>query len=184
MPRRTGEFDTLIVAIAQTQDRTAFATLFGHFAPKVKAYLIRLGANGAGAEELTQEVMLTIWRRAVTFDPRQASASTWIYTVARNKWIDAIRREKRPEFDPNDPALVPDELPAADRVVSDGQTASGVGEAIRALPEEQATLLRLAYFDDKSHSEIAEQLDLPLGTVKSRLRLAMAKLKKTLVEYR
>ena len=184
MPLGRGAVGDLLVAVGRSRDRAAFATLFAHFAPKVKAYLIRLGSEPAVAEELTQEVMITVWRRAETFDPRQASAGTWIYTVARNKRIDAIRRERRPEFDPSDPALVPDDAPPADRVVADGQTADAVGVAIATLPDEQAALLRLAYFEDKSHSEIAELLGLPLGTVKSRLRLAMTKLKKTLVDIR
>lgn len=98
-----GDHDGLVEAIAAHGDRTAFAALFGHFAPRLKAYLMRLGSDPSTAEEVMQDVMLTVWRKAASFDRRQASAGTWIFTIARNRRIDRLRRERRPEFDPNDP---------------------------------------------------------------------------------
>lgn len=167
----------LLAALAERADRDAFARLFAHFAPRVKSYLLRLGAGDTLADELAQEVMLTVWRRAHLFDRRQAAASTWIFTIARNKRIDAIRREKRPELDPEDPALVPEGEKPADKQVEAGQKQEMLQAAVETLPDEQATLLRMSYFEDKSHSAIADEVGLPLGTVKSRLRLALSRLR-------
>lgn len=167
----------LILRVARQQDRSAFADLFGHYGPRVKSYLVRLGANRATAEDLLQEVMLAVWRRADTYDPRQASVATWIFTIARNKRIDALRRERRPELDPSDPMLSPEPAPDPAEEVDAGQWEIHIAAAIREMPREQAEMVRLAYFDDLSHSDIAEKLGLPLGTVKSRLRLALARLR-------
>lgn len=172
--------DDLLLAVARDRDRGAFARLFEHFAPRLKAYLRRLGAEAGAAEELAQEVMLTVWRRADRFDPAQASASTWIFTIARNKRIDALRRERRPEIDPDDPTLVPDPVEPADRRLEAAQASGRLRAALRELPPEQAELLRLAYFEDKAHSAISAERGIPLGTVKSRLRLAMERLRKAL----
>lgn len=174
--------DELVLAVARERSRRAFGALFGHFAPRLKSYLKRLGTDSAQAEELVQEVMLLVWHRAETFDPTQANASTWVFTIARNKRIDAIRRERRPEFDPNDPALVPQAAEAADRSIETGQETARLRAAIGSLPQEQAELLRLAYFDDKPHSVISVERGLPLGTVKSRLRLALERLRRLLRE--
>ena len=170
----------LVVAVGSRRDRTAFAGLFAHFAPRLKAYLMRGGCEATAAEEVVQEVMVTLWRRAETFDPGQASASTWVFTIARNKRIDMIRRERRPEIDPEDPALVREPDAPADQVVESAQDAGLLRAAMAGLPEEQRQILHLAYFEDLPHSEIAERCDMPLGTVKSRIRLALARLRKTL----
>ncbi len=170
----------LVVAVGRRRDRVAFAGLFSHFAPRLKAYLMRGGCDAVTAEEVVQEVMVNLWRRAETFDPAQASASTWVFTIARNKRIDMIRRERRPEFDPEDPALVPDAEPAVDHVVESVQDSKQLHAALTGLPAEQREILRLAYFDDLPHSEIAQRCDMPLGTVKSRVRLALARLRKSL----
>lgn len=170
----------LVETIALKGDKDAFAQLFKHFAPKVKGYLMKLGADSGLAEELTQDVMLTMWRKAAMFDRRQASVSTWLFTIARNRRIDAIRRQRRPEIDLDDPMLVPDEPVAPDeRLVAIDRDAR-LAQAIKTLPEEQASLLRQAFYLAKSHSEIAEETKLPLGTVKSRLRLAFTRLRKVL----
>ena len=157
------------------RDRAAFARVFAFYGPRVKAYLRRLGADDAVAEDLTQDVMLSIWRRAQQFDRSRAALSTWIFTIARNKRIDALRRERRPDFDPEDPALVGDSelAPRGDRYAEAEQARREVMRAVAALPAEQAQLLRIFYFEEKPHSAIAEELGLPLGTVKSRLRLAL-----------
>jgi len=174
----------LLEAVAVRRDRRAFAALFHHFAPRVKAYLRRMGADDSLAEELAQECMVTVWRRAQLFDRRQAGASTWIFTIARNKRIDALRRERWPSFDAEDPAVLVDTDAHADSVVEAAQREGRLREAVETLPAEQATLLRMAYFDEKSHSAIAAELELPLGTVKSRLRLALGRLKNSLEDIR
>src|SRR5690349_4690352 len=149
--------DELMVAIARDRDMAAFGLLFGQIAPRLKAYLVRSGAAASQADELVQEVMLMVWHRADSFDPAQSAATTWIFTIARNKRIDAIWRDRRPEFDPNDPALVPDRAPAADRSIETAQESARLRDAILKLPAEQAELLRLAYFEDQPHTMIAQQ---------------------------
>lgn len=182
--RDNADLVDLMEAIADRRDRMAFANLFDHFAPRVKAYMRRLGVEPAAAEDLVQDVMLTVWRRAGQFDPAKAGVATWIFTIARNRRIDIIRRENRPAPDPNDPALVPDREPEADAALEQSQHGALLRSAVAELPSEQARMLELAFFEDMSHSVIAERLDLPLGTVKSRIRLAMSKLRSQLAELK
>jgi len=180
----TSSFADLLETVGNSPDRQAFAALFAHFAPRVKAYLRRMGADDALAEELAQDCLLTVWRRAHLFDRRQAGASTWIFTIARNKRIDALRRERWPEVEPDDPNALTDDGENADTVIDAAQREGRLRDAVETLPPEQATLLRMAYFDEKSHSAIAAELELPLGTVKSRVRLALGRLKTCLEDIR
>lgn len=171
---------SLMAAIAERRDRDAFARLYGHFAPRLKAYLMRQGADDGLAEEVAQEAMLTVWHRAGSFDSTKAGVSTWIYTIARNKRIDRLRRERFPEIELDDPALVPAPPVAADSALAQVQDEARLHRALGSLPPEQAELLHLAFFQDKSHSTIAEERGLPLGTVKSRIRLALQRLRSDL----
>lgn len=166
----------LIIAIAERGDRAAFAALFGHFAPRVKTYLRRIGTNSAQAEEMAQEALLLVWRKAAQYDPARAAAATWIFTIARNLRIDSLRRARVaiPDIDPTDE---PPPLPTADALLVADERARRLHDAIADLPAEQAEMLRLAFFEERSHSEIETDLGVPLGTVKSRLRLALAKLR-------
>lgn len=166
----------LLVRVGQTRDVEQFELLFRHFAPRVKAYMAKSGSAGA-AEELMQETMVAVWNKAAMYDPAKGAASTWIFSIARNLRIDAYRREKHPEFDENDPAFQPPAEPAADRKLEGEQSARLIRDALRTLPPDQGEVLRLAFFEDNSQSEIAAALALPLGTVKSRMRLAFAKLR-------
>ena len=164
--------------IQENQDQQAFAELFSYFAPRVKAFLIKSGANPGLAEECTQEVMATLWHKAHLFDPSRAGVSTWIFTIARNKKIDALRKQRRPE--PEDLPWGPEaELEAAD-VLALQQEIKNLSKAIAGLPEQQRDLIKRAYYGDLSHSEIATETGLPLGTIKSRIRLALVKLRQTL----
>ena len=172
----------LILAIAAEADREAFTGLFNHFAPRVKSYLTRMGASAAAAEELAQETMLTVWRKAAQFDPARAGASTWIFTIARNLRIDALRRD-RPAPAEEDPTDSEPE-PAADVLVFAAERDDRVRGALRTLSREQAEVIELSFFSEAPHSEIAERLGLPLGTVKSRLRLAMGRLRSLLEDVR
>jgi len=174
--------NVLVVAVAQARDRAAFQALFDHFAPRVKGYLMRLGAGGAVAEDLAQEAMLAVWRKAALFDPAKASASTWIFTIARNLRIDAIRKERRPEPDPSDPALFPEAERSADETMDWVKAENRLRAALAGLPPEQARIIELSFLAEKPHSLIASELGLPLGTVKSRIRLAMARLRAALGE--
>jgi RNA polymerase sigma-70 factor (ECF subfamily) len=172
--------NALVVAVAQARDRGAFEALFTHFAPRIKAYLLKLGAGAALADDLAQDAMVTLWRKAALFDPSKASAATWIFTIARNLRIDAIRRERRPDFDPDDPAFVPDADPPADARLMREDDEVKLRAALKELSPEQAQVVQMSFFADKPHSQIAEELGLPLGTVKSRLRLAMARIRTTM----
>ena len=174
------EPEALLEAIATRRDREAFKALFAHFAPRVAAFARRRGADAQVAEDLAQDVLLTVWRRAEQYDRSKAAASTWIFTIARNRRIDMIRREARPDFDPEDPSLQGEGEIAADEKLSERHRERWLRQAVARLPEEQALLMRLAYFEDKSHGAIAEELDIPLGTIKSRIRLAMRKLRSML----
>ncbi len=164
-----------IARIRDAQDQAAFAELFHHFAPRVKAFLMRSGADASMAEECTQDVMATLWQKAHLFDPSRASAATWIFTIARNRKIDAIRKQKRPE--PEDLPWGPESEPDQADILALQQESEHLGKAISALPDKQRILIEQAYFGDLSHSEIAEQTGLPLGTIKSRIRLALDRLR-------
>jgi RNA polymerase sigma-70 factor (ECF subfamily) len=170
-------FADLLVAVAELQDRDAFAELFAYYAPRVKSYLLRLGADSALAEEIAQDVMVTVWRKAGLFDRAQASVSTWIFRIARNRRIDLFRRSKRPELDPEEEMILPSGVEAPDARIEAMETEARVRAAMKDLPEEQVLLLKLAFYEGLSHSEIATRLGAPLGTVKSRIRLAFAKMK-------
>jgi RNA polymerase sigma-70 factor (ECF subfamily) len=174
--------EDLIVAIGRRQDRSAFAALFAYFAPRVKAYLMRSGADSAVADELTQEVMLTVWRKADRYDPGRANAATWIYTIARNKRIDRFRRDRHLDLDPDDPALSPEPESPPDLRLQEAQQAQTLSSAISGLPDEQGALVKLAFYEGKSHTAIAVEVGLPLGTVKSRIRLALGRLRAHLGE--
>ncbi len=167
--------EALILRIAR-EDREAFATLFQRYAGKVKGFLIRSGFPPGESDEAAQEVMLAIWRRADSFDPSRAGGATWIYAIARNRRVDMLRR-RRPEPDPEDPLFRPDPEPPGDAALSIADRDRAVRAALGELTSDQAQAVRLAFYDGLSHSEIAAMLDMPLGTVKSRLRLAMTRLR-------
>jgi RNA polymerase sigma factor (sigma-70 family) len=175
------EWAALMAAVAQERDREAFTRLFDHYVPRIEAYLIRLGSDRGMAEELSQDVMTILWRKAALFDPAKSSVSTWLYRIARNRRIDALRRDRLDYRDPMDSAF---EGSADNREMDSSVDIQRREEilraAIRDLPEEQLSLVKLAFFDSLSHSAIAEQTGLPLGTVKSRIRLAFTRLRRAL----
>jgi RNA polymerase sigma-70 factor (ECF subfamily) len=176
------ELAAYIEAIAVNKDREAFKRLFGLMAPQIKAYCIKRGSNPAAAEEMAQETMIQVWRRAGPF-ARRASVKTWIYTIARNKRIDHFRKEQRPELTAEDLAQgISPSLDAQDHMelAEAGET---LAEKIRDLSAEQAEVIHKAFFEDKTHQVIAEELNLPLGTVKSRIRLALNKLRSSMAEH-
>lgn len=167
------EWSAVLTTLGQSQDKVAFSKLYEYFAPRVKAYIIRFGMPVASAEELTQESLLAVWRKAHLYNRSKASASTWIFTLARNQCIDRLRREKAMEYELPEEEADPDQRHYGEHAV----VANRMESAIAQLPEAQAQVLYLSYYEGKSHSEIAEQLGIPLGSVKSRLRLAFNKLK-------
>lgn len=180
-PKDTNKTDwaALIAAVAGRRDRTAFTVLFEHFAPRIKAFMQRGGTSASQAEELAQETMLAVWRKAEKFDPASTGAAAWIFTIARNMRIDAFRRSRgdvagpwdvEAEFFIDESALPDDQFAA---VQQDGR----VRGALTQLTPEQMRVVELSFFEERPHIEIAKILDVPLGTVKSRLRLAMKRLR-------
>lgn len=167
-----------ISAIGRERDRDCFVTLFTRFAPRVKAYLLRHGVNEQMADELTQDVFVVIWRKAHLFDPQRASASAWIHTIARNLWIDAVRHDRH-DGDGRI-AVPPDVEPTPEEHLKLSEGEARLRAALDSLPEHQAEVLRLSFFEEQTHPQIAERLGVPLGTVKSRIRLATSHLRGSL----
>lgn len=173
-PDRMAWVDHLI-AIRDNQDQRAFAEVFAHFAPRVKAFLMKSGSSPDLAEEVSQEVLATLWRKSHMFDPAKASVSTWIFTIARNRRIDVLRKQRRPE--PEDLTWGPEAEPDQSDVLALQQESRLLSEALAELPAKQKDLIVRAYYGELTHSEIAEQTGLPLGTIKSRIRLALDRLR-------
>lgn len=177
------QLGALIVEIAASRSRPAFIALFQHFAPRLKGWLMRSGVDEAAAEEIAQETMLAVWRKADRFDITRAAASTWIFTIARNLRIDRQRRTQRARAGqqvldlPDDEA---DPSPSGEDILIAARQDDELRAALNSLPAEQAAILRLAFFNEWSHAHIAQSLDIPLGTVKSRIRRAIEQLRRIL----
>jgi RNA polymerase sigma-70 factor, ECF subfamily len=167
----------LITDIAAQQDRAAFAALFEFYAPRIKTMLIRMGANAEAAEDIAQETLVTVWRKAALYDPARASVSAWIYTIARNLRVDRLRRDQRAKLFALYETVEPEEPERPDGAMDTLQREECVRAALRQLPEEQVRVVQLSFFEGRAHGDIARLLELPLGTVKSRLRLAMSRLR-------
>jgi RNA polymerase sigma-70 factor (ECF subfamily) len=166
-----------IAAIAASQDRAAFAALFGFYAPRIKTMLMRMGANAEAAEDIAQEALVTVWRKAAQYDPSRAGASAWIYTIARNLRIDRLRRDQRAKLFALYETVELEEPQRPDGPMDIAQREACVRAALLQLPEEQVRVIQLSFFEGRAHGDIARLLELPLGTVKSRLRLAMSRLR-------
>ena len=180
LPPETAESDwtALLLAVRDRQDRAAFAALFRHFAPRVKAFLMKSGSDAATAEECAQDVLATLWQRSHLFDPARASGAPWVSPIARNRRIDIARRSRRPEPEAID--WGPDSEPDQADIFAAEQENKRLGAALSALPEKQRALIQRAYFGELSHSEIAAETGLPLGTIKSRIRLALDRLRQNM----
>jgi len=166
-----------MAAISAERSKAAFAELFDFYAPRIKSYMLRLGASDSEAEELAQDVLVTVWQKAGLYDRKQASVSTWMFRIARNRRIDVQRRQRRPELTADDPMLRPPEIEQPDATLARGQMEGLVRSQLVKLPADQLLLLQAAFYDGLSHSEIARAFNLPLGTVKSRIRLAFLRLR-------
>ncbi|MFN4171279.1 MAG: sigma-70 family RNA polymerase sigma factor [Pseudorhodobacter sp.] len=165
----------LLIRVRDQRDEAAFADLFRHFAPRVKGFLMKSGASAGVAEDCAQDVMAVLWQKAHLFDPGRASVATWVFTIARNRRIDVLRKARRPE--PEDLPWGPEAEPDQQEALEMQQETDRLGEAIAQLPEKQRVLIERAYFGDLSHTEIAAETGLPLGTIKSRIRLALERLR-------
>ncbi|WP_299938163.1 sigma-70 family RNA polymerase sigma factor [uncultured Pelagimonas sp.] len=176
--QKTSELTVWLIAVRDNRDRAAFAQLFDYFAPRLKGFVMRSGMGSAQAEEIVQDVMLTVWRKASMFDPHRAQASAWIYQIARNRQIDIIRKEHRPI--PDELAQDPGSEPDASQILAFDQEAEQLKTAIDQLGPDQKDMIEKAYLGDLTHQEISAQTGLPLGTVKSRIRLGLRRLRKEL----
>lgn len=176
------DWSALLCAVALRRDLEAYASLFEHFAPRLKRHLMQGGSSESQAEDLAQEALVLVWRKAAQFDPRQAAASTWIFAIVRHLRVDLLRRrdgnEGRREMLDFD--LMEAEDPPLDERVDSSQRCERLRAALARLPREQQQLLRLSYYDGVSHSRMAAELGLPLGTIKSRVRLAVQALRRVL----
>lgn len=169
------DWAALMLRVRDHQDKAAFAALFRHFAPRVKAFLMKSGADATLAEECAQDVMATLWQKANLFDPSRASVATWVFTIARNRRIDALRKARRPE--PEELDWGPEPEPDQAEVFEAQQETTRLGAALAQLPEKQRALIERAFYGDLSHTEIAAETGLPLGTIKSRIRLALERMR-------
>ena len=166
-----------IELIGKNQDKLAFNSIFRYFAPRLKSFLVKAGSTDSQAEEVIQEVMIAVWTKSSTYDSNKSSVSTWIYTIARNKRIDKIRKEKRHYLSESDEGLeIPIDSTQENEIFS-AQVSNSLKKYMLNLPEEQSKLLKLSYFYNKTHADISEELKIPLGTVKSRIRLALTKMR-------
>ena len=179
----TGDpWSILIADVALKRDEAAFKCLYNHFAPRVKSFIMRGGMSTEIAEGVAQETLLTVWRKAKQFDSGKASASTWIYTIARNKKIDRLRKDLRPLPDHNDPVYMYNGESSPETDAANNQSAVRIREIIEGLPEDQKQVLILSFLEDEPHSVISDTLGIPLGTVKSRIRLAMERMRHALAD--
>jgi RNA polymerase sigma-70 factor, ECF subfamily len=177
---RNDEYSALLTRVAEVRDRAAFAVLFDHFAPRVKSFMMRKGSNAEQAEDLVQEAMIAVWTKAAMFSSDRGSVSTWIFTIARNLRIDRLRREKSQLYTDLEDFDAPDLRTDAEESLGRSQEDNHVAIALAQIPEEQRQLLILSYVEDVPQSEIATRLKIPLGTVKSRMRLGYSRLRKIL----
>lgn len=178
----TAEEDEALLARIAGQDRAAFKALFARYAGRVKAFMLKGGVPHDEADDIAQDVMVSVWRRADSFNPEKATAATWIFAIARNRRIDLIRRRARPAPDPEDPLFQPDPEPDGLASVGVKEVQGLIRQGLTTLAEEQRLVLMAAFYEGLSHGEIAEKYDLPLGTVKSRIRLAFRHLRGRLGE--
>lgn len=172
------DFTALMIAVRDRQDRAAFAVLFQHFAPRVKGFLMKSDTDAALAEDCAQDVMAVLWHKAAQYDPARASVATWVFTIARNRRIDVARKARRPEPEALD--WWPDHEPDQADIYEAGQETARLVTALGDLPEKQRALIQRAYYGALSHSEIAAETGLPLGTIKSRIRLALDRLRQNM----
>lgn len=178
-PPGASELEQLLRDVASRRDWQAFVLLFQHFGPRLKTFYMRSATSSGVADDLVQETMMSVWRKAAQFDPTRAGVSTWIFTIARNLRIDHMRRLRDPSALPYESVEAP---PSQEAIVLGLEGEARVRRAMASLSDEQQTVLQLTYFGEKSQSEIASELGIPLGTVKSRTRLALARLRTILDE--
>jgi RNA polymerase sigma factor (sigma-70 family) len=179
---RTHELDDLLTAVGANRDGAAFSALFDHFRPRVHAQMLRLGLAPFAAADVTQDVMETIWCKAHLFDRRKSAAATWVFRIAQNRRVDVRRRSREHVYADADLSAIPDTATDNDASIDAAQCEQHVHAALDALPQDQFKMVQLAFFEGLSHSTIAARTKIPIGTVKSRLRLAFSRLRRVLTD--
>lgn len=177
---QTEDYSELLRKIAISRDKQAFEVLFAHYAPRVKALMIKQGSNPEIAEDLMQETMFTVWNKAEQFVNRRGNANAWIFTIARNKRIDRFRKQGTRHYVDIHEYEIADDLPSSEDEMMSAERDSIVADAMQTLPDDQKLIISMSFADDLSQSQISEKLGIPLGTVKSRMRLAYQKIKSML----
>ena len=181
--KTSGDWPELVNSIAENQDRAAFRLIFDYYGPRVKSFMLRSGCSEGLAEEIAQETLLTVWHKAALYHPERSAVSTWIFTIARNKKVDRLRKDSRPLPDVNDPSFHNSTDVSPESSAWHSESAHNIRKALSELPDDQREALKLAFLEENSHSKIAEILDVPLGTVKSRIRLGLERLRALLKEH-
>jgi len=177
MVKTANPFVAAILNIAESQDIGSFKKIFEYFSPRLKSFLMKSGAEESIAEEIIQETMTIIWTKADYYDPKVASPSTWIYTIARNKKIDILRKSRKAILEDIETAVLPAVEPKTEENIEHDQKFDLIAQQLDSLPKDQLDLLKMNFFEEKSHGEISELTGIPLGTVKSRIRLALEKIR-------
>lgn len=186
LPGRGALDAALMLRVGRDRDRSAIAELATHYAPRLKGWLVNRGAISETAEDLVQDVLVKVWKKAETFDPKKASFSTWVYRLTRNCWIDHKRKHDR--LQPTAPdvmqTLADKAIDGVDQTYDQQEAAKAVNEALAELPPDTKSMLQMSFFEGLSHSQIATRTGLPLGTVKSRIRAPLKRLQTRLEAYR
>lgn len=177
VPVEPDDFSSLLLRVAEVRDKAALAALFNHFGPRIKSMMLKLGSSEALAEDLVQETFVSVWRKAAMYSQQRGAASTWIFTIARNLRIDQLRRQSNKPYEDLDNLEMASDAPLGSSLVEQNQIIARVTLALKALPVEQQEVVRLSFIHDMPHAQIAEAIGIPLGTVKSRLRLAYERLR-------
>lgn len=177
VPVESDDFSSLLLRVAEMRDKAALAALFNHFGPRIKSMMLKLGSSEALAEDLVQETFVSVWRKAAMYSQQRGAASTWIFTIARNLRIDQLRRQSNKPYEDLDTINMASDAPLGSSLVEQNQIIARVTIALKALPVEQQEVVRLSFIHDMPHAQIAETIGIPLGTVKSRLRLAYERLR-------
>lgn len=174
----------LVAQVAATSNRDAFRALFEHFAPRIKAVMIRSGAAHALADDLVQDVMMTVWRKAPLYHPDRGSVATWVYAIARNARTDRLRHRSSQPYVDVETLQIASDAPGGERGAMAAEETEDIAAALTSLPDDQRKIIELAFLQDQTQTAIAKQLGIPLGTVKSRMRLAYARLRECLGDHR
>ncbi|WP_411817350.1 RNA polymerase sigma factor [Hyphococcus sp. DH-69] len=185
MPNRSDTDEVLIEKVRNHRDRDALNSLASHYGPRLKSWLVCRGEDSHAAEDIVQDVMVTVWVKANKYDPSRGKFSTWLFRLTRNRWIDCKRKSQRVDVTAPDDlvALVDGAVDGADAAFDQNEISAAIHKQLALLPAEQKHVLYLSFFEGLSHGEIAKRTGLALGTVKSRIRAPLKKMQESMTEF-